>query len=933
MIAKIFACWAILATSAYISVSSKKCTTRWFDRDDPSGMGDYELLADLLTSNPGYICRKPIGIEAQTISGLSASQTGNVFQVYDATHGFACVNAAQGGGQCADYKVRFICPEEFCSSCRTPWIDRDNPDGVGDFETLDHIQIEYPLQVCPQPIAIEVTTLSGIQIQQTSSIFQLFDPLQGFSCVNGNLSCQDYRVRFTCPRSFCQTKCVTRWFDRDDPSGNGDFEYLSDLLKEYPGLICQNPIGIEAQTVSGLQASQTGNVFQVYNTISGFACVNEEQGGVQCDDYKVRFLCPDSFCSSCRTPWIDRDNPDGVGDFETLDHIQIEYPLQVCPKPIAIEVTTLSGTQIQQTSSIFQTYDPLQGFSCVNGKLSCKDYRVRFTCPRSFCQTKCVTRWFDRDDPSGNGDFEYLSDLLKEYPGLICQNPIGIEAQTVSGLHVIQTGNVFQVYNAISGFACVNSEQGAVQCDDYKVRFLCPDSFCSSCRTPWIDRDNPDGVGDFETLDHIQIEYPLLVCPQPIAIEVTTLSGIQIQQTSSIFQTFDPLQGFSCVNGNLSCQDYRVRFTCPRSFCQTKCVTRWFDRDDPSGNGDFEYLSDLLNENPGLICQNPIGIEAQTVAGLQASQTGNIFQVYNAISGFACVNSEQGGVQCDDYKVRFLCPDSFCSSCRTPWIDRDNPGGVGDFETLNHIQIEYPLQVCPQPIAIEVTTLSGIQIQQTSSIFQLFDPLQGFSCVNGKVSCEDYRVRFTCPQSFCQTKCVTRWFDRDDPSGNGDFEYLSDLLNENPGLICQNPIGIEAQTVSGLHVSQTGNVFQAYNAISGFACVNEEQGGVQCDDYKVRFLCPDSFCSICRKPWIDRDDPSGVGDYETLTDILAENPQQACPQPIAIEVATISGTTVMPTGNNFVYDPLQGFSCMNTQQTGGACQDYMVRFTCPKSFC
>lgn len=364
-----------------------------------------------------------------------------------------------------------------------------------------------------------------------------------------------------------------------------------------------------------------------------------------------------------------------------------------------------------------------------------------------------------------------------------------------------------------------------------------------------------------------------------------------------------------------------------------KCTTQWFNSDDPSGMGDYELLADLLTSNPGYICPNPIGIEAQTISGVSASQTGNVFQVFDATHGFACVNAAQGGGQCADYKVRFICPEEFCSSCRTPWIDRDNPDGVGDFETLDHIQIEYPLQVCPQPIAIEVTTLSGIQIQQTSSIFQLFDPLQGFSCVNGKVSCEDYRVRFTCPQSFCQTKCVTRWFDRDDPSGNGDFEYLSDLLNENPGLICQNPIGIEAQTVSGLHVSQTGNVFQAYNAISGFACVNSEQGAQQCDDYKVRFLCPDSFCSICRKPWIDRDDPSGVGDYETLTDILAENPQQACPQPIAIEVATISGTTVMPTGNNFVYDPLQGFSCMNTQQTGGACQDYMVRFTCPKSFC
>lgn len=59
------------------------------------------------------------------------------------------------------------------------------------------------------------------------------------------------------------SECITRWFDFDDPNGNGDYEYLSNLLNAYPGLICPNPIGIEVQTVSGQPAFQTGNIFQV----------------------------------------------------------------------------------------------------------------------------------------------------------------------------------------------------------------------------------------------------------------------------------------------------------------------------------------------------------------------------------------------------------------------------------------------------------------------------------------------------------------------------------------------------------------------------------------------------------------------------------------------------------------------------------------------
>ncbi|XP_042569724.1 uncharacterized protein si:dkey-205h13.2 [Cyprinus carpio] len=567
MSSKVFATCVILATSTLISLSTQNCITKWFDHDDPSGNGDYELLADLLSTNPGEICPSPIAIEAQTISGQPASQAGNIFQVYNPISGFACVNANQAGRLCADYKVRFTCPEDWCSRCRTPWFDRDNPSGLGDYETLSLLLIRYPLQVCAQPIAIEVTTISGTPALPPGNNFQVYDPTQGFACLNAqqNGGCQDYKVRFTCPVSFCQPKCVTRWFDSDNPNTNGgDSELLTVLLGMYPGEICPNPLGIEAQTLSGQPASQTGNVFQVYNPTTGVSCLNGNQGGGVCADYKVRLTCPEDWCSRCRTPWFDRDNPSGLGDYETLSLLLIKYPLQVCAQPIAIEVTTISGTPALPPGNNFQVYDPLQGFECVNG--ACQDYRVRFTCPLSFCNTTCVTRWFDSDNPNTNGgDSELLTVLLSVYPGYICPNPLGIEAQTISGQPAYQTGNIFQVYNPTSGFSCVNANQGRVRCVNYKVRFTCPEDWCSKCRTPWFDRDDPSGLGDYETLSLTMITDPLQVCRQPIAIEVTTISGSPVLPTGNNFQVFDPLQGFECVNnqqGGGVCQDYKVRYTC-----------------------------------------------------------------------------------------------------------------------------------------------------------------------------------------------------------------------------------------------------------------------------------------------------------------------------------------------------------------------------------
>ena len=59
------------------------------------------------------------------------------------------------------------------------------------------------------------------------------------------------------------TVCWSRWFDRDNPSGTGDWETLSDLRTAYPGAICDEPLYIEAVTVDTMTpALATGqNIF------------------------------------------------------------------------------------------------------------------------------------------------------------------------------------------------------------------------------------------------------------------------------------------------------------------------------------------------------------------------------------------------------------------------------------------------------------------------------------------------------------------------------------------------------------------------------------------------------------------------------------------------------------------------------------------------
>jgi len=86
--------------------------TQWFDRDDPSGSGDYETLKDIKVQYPNKVCDSPTAVECQTISGLDLNQTGEIV-VCDKDKGAYCINSQQSDGRCNyDYKVRFYCGEE-----------------------------------------------------------------------------------------------------------------------------------------------------------------------------------------------------------------------------------------------------------------------------------------------------------------------------------------------------------------------------------------------------------------------------------------------------------------------------------------------------------------------------------------------------------------------------------------------------------------------------------------------------------------------------------------------------------------------------------------------------------------------------------------------------------------------------------------------------
>ena len=76
----------------------------------------------------------------------------------------------------------------------------------------------------------------------------------------------------------------TNWLDRDDPTGDGDYEHRADYAQQE---VCETPLAIDARA-RGSGSQEVTHVDLNY----GFWCNNEEQTSGDCADFEVRYCCP-----------------------------------------------------------------------------------------------------------------------------------------------------------------------------------------------------------------------------------------------------------------------------------------------------------------------------------------------------------------------------------------------------------------------------------------------------------------------------------------------------------------------------------------------------------------------------------------------------------------------------------------------------------------
>ena len=136
--------------------------------------------------------------------------------------------------------------------------------------------------------------------------------------------------------------------------------------------------------------------------------------------------------------------------------------------------------------------------------------------------------------------------------------------------------------------------------------------------------------------------------------------------------------------------------------------TPWFDRSNPSGSDgdDNELLKHLQHERPGEICEQPLYMQAQTVDEIPARESGDVFDIFDALRGLTCVGSRQESGRCQDYRVRFFCPTGSLSVAKIPKsVKADYEAGTVDWTPW--FSIDDPVEVSKCQNSYFTLTLAG----------------------------------------------------------------------------------------------------------------------------------------------------------------------------------------------------------------------------------
>ncbi|XP_078492478.1 myeloperoxidase [Ciona intestinalis] len=133
---------------------------------------------------------------------------------------------------------------------------------------LRSLRVYRPDDVCNDVMGTDMRSVNGyMQIR--------------FKCPPGQISGTDF------PFVDSAEAYWTTWSDQTSPQSP---DFVDD--EGLPGSsACAKPVAVQAQTLDGIPARESGDVFEMLSPQDGLLCRGKHQPGLQCKDYRVRYLC------------------------------------------------------------------------------------------------------------------------------------------------------------------------------------------------------------------------------------------------------------------------------------------------------------------------------------------------------------------------------------------------------------------------------------------------------------------------------------------------------------------------------------------------------------------------------------------------------------------------------------------------------------------
>ncbi|GFN75366.1 LOW QUALITY PROTEIN: mucin-2-like [Plakobranchus ocellatus] len=619
---------------------------------------------------------------------------------------------------------------EICVSNWSPWTNRDTPaSDSGDFEKMT---AEELASFCPGGQITDIQCVDSDSLDDWSSLSQASCTVEeGLQCINlpffDSPSCRDYKIRYMCNCSDSSTKpplsattqpskiqvdCAwSPWLNADKPDvGVGDIESISEIKRKYG--VCPTIVDIECK-VAGTPVlfSQSGQDRLTCDILNGFRCYNNEQSNGKCMDYEVRVLCWESLCPG------PSPNPPTMGPLlTTLPSDQAVRTTASCPP--GEEWLTCAYTCDEVCDYMGRSAGGCNGIltpeaNCVPGcrpppeitRVTCRPEERLIdtnTCvPKGLCTclkpdgtpAKAFENWADPQRPCSvcscfngvGGDLEILSSVGPTHG--LCAKPSRIMCRDVqTGLEASDSGQVVSC-DLVDGFKCFDYKNRE-PCHDYEISVYCG---CLPTPAPTEGTENPPtpspGFGDFGT---------------PI------ISNLCVSEWSP-----------------------------------------WINRDTPATNdGDYEKMT---AEELASFCPGGQITDIQCVDSDSLDDWSSLSQASCTVEeGLQCINLPFfDSPSCRDYKIRYMCNCSEPKCDWTPWMSSQQPGQLGEEETISMLRADHTFCSTVDITAVQcrdvATKKTSEELGQASVICDLqFEGLKCFNKDQPNSQCADYEVRFFC---------------------------------------------------------------------------------------------------------------------------------------------------------------------------------------------